>query len=187
MKKENTAVPHHDHPEGKKENCSLCEISVWQQNSRSSWISRVFDAMGMVFLAVAIVLFFAAWMSEETKFLSFPDGTVVKNPSASARGTSVDSSSIPGSGRSPEVGNGNLLQDSCLKNSTENVHTCMQAQTHTHTHTHTHTRARNIICWAIGYSRSSKKKRKKCEPYLTPYKKINSSLNNLNINSKNSF
>ena len=68
MKKENTAVPHHDHPEGKKENCSLCEISVWQQNSRSSWISRVFDAMGMVFLAVAIVLFFAAWMSEETKF-----------------------------------------------------------------------------------------------------------------------
>jgi len=41
--------------------------------------------------------------------MSFPDGTVVKNPSASARGTSVDVGSIPGSGRSPEVGNGNLL------------------------------------------------------------------------------
>ena len=41
---------------------------------------------------------------------------VVKNPSASA-GDKGDSSLIPGSGRSPGVGNGNPVQYSCLKNS----------------------------------------------------------------------
>ena len=42
---------------------------------------------------------------------SFPGGTVVKSPPANAR----DAGSNPG--RSPGVGNGNPLQDSCLKNS----------------------------------------------------------------------
>ena len=37
---------------------------------------------------------------------------VAKNPPASAR----DAASIPGSGRSPGVGNGNPLQYSCLEN-----------------------------------------------------------------------
>ena len=41
---------------------------------------------------------------------------VVKNLSANA-GDIRDAGSIPGSGRSPGVGNGNLLQYSCLKNS----------------------------------------------------------------------
>ena len=45
--------------------------------------------------------------------LSFP---VVKYLTANA-GDARDTSSIPGSGRSPEVGNGNLLQYSCLENS----------------------------------------------------------------------
>ena len=43
-------------------------------------------------------------------------GTVVKNSPASA-GDARDLGSIPGSGRSPGVGNGNLLQYSCLENS----------------------------------------------------------------------
>ena len=43
---------------------------------------------------------------------------VVKNPPASA-GDSKDAGSVPGSGRSPEVENGNPLQDSCLENSME--------------------------------------------------------------------
>ena len=46
----------------------------------------------------------------------FPDGTVVKNPldhAVDAR----DPVSIPGSERSPGVGNGNPLQYSCLENS----------------------------------------------------------------------
>ena len=44
----------------------------------------------------------------------FPGGSVVKNPPA---GDTADRGSIPGSGRSPGVGNGNPLQDSCLENS----------------------------------------------------------------------
>ena len=47
--------------------------------------------------------------------LGFPDGSVVKNTPASA-GDSRDTGSIPGSGRSPERGHGNLLQYSCLEN-----------------------------------------------------------------------
>ena len=43
----------------------------------------------------------------------FPGGSVVKNPPAIAR----DVDSIPGSGRSPGVGNGNPLKYFCLKNS----------------------------------------------------------------------
>ena len=42
----------------------------------------------------------------------FPGGKVVKNPPANAGGPG----SIPGSGRSPEGGNGNPLQYSCQDN-----------------------------------------------------------------------
>ena len=41
---------------------------------------------------------------------------VVKNPSANAR-EAGDVSLIPGSGRSPGVGNGNPFQYSCMENS----------------------------------------------------------------------
>ena len=44
---------HHEKPH--KENC--CTLS-----------EVVFDAMGLVFIAVAIVLFFISWLSAETKF-----------------------------------------------------------------------------------------------------------------------
>ena len=49
---------------------------------------------------------------------TFPSGTVVKNLPANA-GDSRDVGSIPESGRSPGVGNGNPLQYSCLENSTD--------------------------------------------------------------------
>ena len=45
----------------------------------------------------------------------FPGGSVVKNPPANA-GDTGDTSSIPGSGRSPGGVSGNLLQCSCLGN-----------------------------------------------------------------------
>ena len=48
----------------------------------------------------------------------FPDGSVVKNPPANA-GDAGNVGSIPGSGRFPEGGNGNLLQYSCLEKSHE--------------------------------------------------------------------
>jgi len=41
----------------------------------------------------------------------FPGGSVIKNPPANTG----DRGSIPGSGRSPGEGNGNLLQYSCLE------------------------------------------------------------------------
>ena len=44
--------------------------------------------------------------------LGFPGGSVVKNLPAGVG----DAASIPGSGRSPVEGNGNLLQYSCLRN-----------------------------------------------------------------------
>ena len=61
----------------------------------------------------------------------FPGGSVVKNPPANAG----DEGSIPGSGRSPEEGNGNSLQYSCLENSMDRgawratVHGATQSRT----------------------------------------------------------
>ena len=46
----------------------------------------------------------------------FPGGAVVKNPPGNA-GDERDAGLIPGSRRSPGVGNGNLLQYSCPENS----------------------------------------------------------------------
>ena len=48
--------------------------------------------------------------------MGFLDGAMVKNRPASA-GDARDMGSIPGSGRSPGVGNGIPLQNSCLENS----------------------------------------------------------------------
>ena len=47
--------------------------------------------------------------------MDFRDGAVVKNLPANA-GDARDAGSILGEGRSPGVGNGNLLQYSCLEN-----------------------------------------------------------------------
>ena len=53
-------------------------------------------------------------MSFETYLVpTHPGGSVIKNPPANAG----DAGSVPGSGRSPGEGNGNLLQYSCLENS----------------------------------------------------------------------
>ena len=49
---------------------------------------------------------------------SFMGGPVVKDLPANA-GDTRDVGSIPGSGRSPGVGNGNPRQYSCLENSTD--------------------------------------------------------------------
>ena len=47
--------------------------------------------------------------------MGFPGGSVVKNPTANA-GDARDSGSATGLGRSPEEGNSNPLQYSCLEN-----------------------------------------------------------------------
>jgi len=56
-------------PEEKTTVKEVCICGVSDGTSRPvPWISRVFDAMGLVFIAVAIVLFLAAWFAAETKF-----------------------------------------------------------------------------------------------------------------------
>ena len=54
------------------------------------------------------------WLTDARVDLAqgFPGGSVVKNPPANAG----DAGSVPGSGRSPEGGNGYPLQYSCLEN-----------------------------------------------------------------------
>ena len=53
-------------------------------------------------------------MSFETYLVpTHSGGSVIKNPPANAG----DVGSVPGSGKSPGEGNGNLLQYSCLENS----------------------------------------------------------------------
>ena len=48
--------------------------------------------------------------------MGFPGGTVVKNPPVKV-GDAGNVGLIPGWGRSPGVGNGNLLKYPCLENS----------------------------------------------------------------------
>ena len=62
-------------------------------------------------------------------YYCFPGGAVVKNPPASA-GDARDMGLIPESGRSPEEGNGNPLQYSCLENSTAPQHGAWWATGH---------------------------------------------------------
>ena len=81
--------------------------------------------------------------------MGFHGGSVIKNPPGNA-GDARDASLIPESGRSPGVGNGYPLQDSCLENSMDRgawralVHGVTksdmteQARTHTHTHIKPH-------------------------------------------------
>ena len=74
-------------------------------------------------------------------FRGFPDGAVVKTPPANA-GDVRDLGSIPGSGGSPGVGNGNPLQDSCLGNPKDRgawrvtVHGVTKSQTQLSMHIH---------------------------------------------------
>ena len=66
---------------------------------------------------------------------------MVKNPPAVA-GDVRNAGSVPGSGRSPGVGNGNPLQYSCLENSMDRgawwatVHGVAEGQTRLSTHTY---------------------------------------------------
>ena len=88
---------------------------------------------------------------------------MLKNPPANA-GDARNAGSIPGWRRSPEVGNDNLLQYSCLENSMDGgawqsiVHgvrkswTRLSACTHTHTHTHTHVLPKACACCALSLS-----------------------------------
>ena len=108
------------------------------------------------------------WSNLILPSLGFPCGTMLKNPPANG-GDARDEGSIPGWGRSPEVGNGNPLQYSCLENPMDRgawqaiVHgvgksrtglsvcaracTCAHKHTHTHTHIHVLPKACAVLCF----------------------------------------
>ena len=85
---------------------------------------------------------------------------MVKDPSADAGGTR-DMGLTPESGRSPEVGNGNSIQYSCLENPMDrgawwaySAHThilfvCVQRVRHNWAHIHTHSQ-QDIVGWPLG-------------------------------------
>ena len=75
-------------------------------NNQYPWLT-VCGWRGELTAPPGIFVWVAAWL-----VLSFPDDSAVKNPPANAG----DTGSIPGLGRSPGGGNGNLFQYSCLKN-----------------------------------------------------------------------
>ena len=68
-------------------------------------------------MPISEVCFFFFFQIEafESRCAPLPGGSVVKNQPANAEGAV----SIPGLGRSPTVGNGTLLQYSCLENSVD--------------------------------------------------------------------
>ena len=77
--------------------------------------------------------------------MCFPGGVVVKNLPADA-GDAGNMGSVPQSGRSPGVGNGNSFQYSCLENSIDRGGRLQSMgwlsqivlNTHVHAHTHSH-------------------------------------------------
>ena len=58
----------HKHDHANAESCSACAVTIYQRPLPAPWVARVFDAMGVVFIAVAIVLFAVSWLTDETKF-----------------------------------------------------------------------------------------------------------------------
>ena len=69
---------------------------------------------------------------------------LVKNLPASG-GDTRDVGSIQGSGRSPEEGNGNPLQYSCLAGYRPCGHKELDTTEHVHAHTYTHTHTHNGV------------------------------------------
>jgi len=81
----------------------------WTWLKRLSSSSRETRKKRFLFIAWFICIYVSITIWREIGFLG---GSVTKNPLANTG----DSGSIPGSGRFPGAGNGNLLQYSCLEN-----------------------------------------------------------------------
>ena len=85
---------------------------------------------------IAPLLLIDIW--EDISRQGFPGDSLVKNPPANAG----DMGLIPGSGRSPGVGIGNLLQYYCLENWKIVAHGVTKSQTQLSMHTHAFQRER---------------------------------------------
>ena len=116
---------------------SLAGYSPWVTKSRA-WLSDLtftFYLLYWLLVVVDLQIFHVAFSTMVTftplgkeqcgkkvmphiMYMGFSRGTSGKGPPANA-GNRRDSVLIPGSGSSPGVGNGNLLQYSCLENSSD--------------------------------------------------------------------
>ena len=106
--------------------------------------------------------------------MGFPDGSVVKNPSANAEDTG-DMSLIPGSGKSPWGGNGNSLQYSCLENPLDSgawqalVHEVAKNWTQLSNWAHTHFLFQAWRIWAQKAKQRQQLWRGNTKYYLGPF------------------
>ena len=80
------------------------------------WYPNFLEEISSLSRSVVSLYFFALIAEEGFRISPCYSLLVVKNPPAIAEDT-TDAGLIPGSGRSPEEGNGNPLQYSCLDNS----------------------------------------------------------------------
>ena len=84
---------------------SLWNNDRWRTPHRSMWAGD-----GNLKLPIHSYSIHLLWTIHR---VGFPAGSVIRNPPVNAGDTAL----FPGSGRSPGEGNGNPLQDSCLRNS----------------------------------------------------------------------
>ena len=93
---------------------SAAGLSCWEQDKVLPWIHPPEQlALGLTHNRTSkCVLNEYTFLNKHPRRSCFPSGSLVKNPSASEG----DAGLIPGSGRSPGVGNDNSLQYSCLGN-----------------------------------------------------------------------
>ena len=84
------------------------------QRAAETNIRAVLDGQGSVCPCILPTFIQVVCLSTEFSW-GFPGVLVAKNPPANAKEVR-DTRSVPGSGRSPGEGNGNLLQYSCLEN-----------------------------------------------------------------------
>ena len=133
---------------------SLCIPGYLSKRNWADVLSCFFFFFFNLYLGFIWVFFpLLSWC--DYSLMSFPGGSVIKNPSANAG----DAGSVSGLGRFPRGGNGNPLQYSCLEKALDRgawwaaVHGVTKSQTWPRTQTHTFISA---VIWAVSFLRSSR-------------------------------
>ena len=100
---------------GRDGTIGLC-IHVTIQEARDKCLGNIFT---LLCICAILKVYIACVSNVYIKNIYLTQVTLVLGNLPSSEGDARDTGSTPGSGRSPEVGNGNPLQYSCLENSME--------------------------------------------------------------------